>query len=29
VASLLRAAELAAEDHANGLLVAPRERPIV
>ena len=29
VTSLLRAAELAAEDHANGLLVAPRERPIV
>ena len=29
VASLLRAAELAAEDHANGKLVAPRERPIV
>ena len=26
--SLLRAAELAAEDHANGKLVAPRERPI-
>ena len=29
VPSLLRAAELAAEDHANGRLVAPRERPIV
>jgi glucose-1-phosphate thymidylyltransferase len=29
VPSLLHAAQLAAEDHANGRLVAPRERPIV